>query len=58
MKIFIDLDGVMADFETYFEDYYGFRHDSVSDAEMWKHIGDHENFFGNLPLMTDAKNFW
>lgn len=54
MQVFIDLDGVMADFEGYFASHHGFRHDSVSDAQMWKHIDDHENFFGNLPLMDGA----
>lgn len=55
MNIFLDLDGVMFDFEGFFESHFGFRHDSISDAQMWKHINDHENFFGSLPLMQDAE---
>lgn len=58
MNIFVDLDGVMADFEAYFETHYGFRHDSVDDAVMWHHINSHPNFFGSLPLMPGAANMF
>jgi hypothetical protein len=55
--VFLDLDGVMADFEGYFESHFGFRHDSVSDKEMWRLIDAHENFFGSLPPLPGALTF-
>ena len=56
--IFLDLDGVMFDFEKYFEEYFGVRHDTFDDPEMWKMIHEHGSFFRNLPLMPGAKEFF
>lgn len=56
--IFLDLDGVMADFETYFEQYFGIRHDSVDDNKMWEMIHNHGHFFRNLPPMAGAVEFY
>jgi hypothetical protein len=57
MNLFVDSDGVIADFEKYFLDYFGYTHNSVSDEEMWKAINAHEDFFGSLPLMKNAEKF-
>ena len=53
-KIFLDLDGVMADFEKYFQDTFNIRHDAVDDAEMWRHINSIDHFFRELPPMEGA----
>lgn len=55
--IFIDLDGVVADFERFYEEAFQHRHDSVSDEEMWKNINAHGKFFSSLPLIEGAVEF-
>lgn len=53
--IFFDSDGVVANFELHYADYFGHTHDSVSDDQMWKHINSYHDFFKNLPLIEGAK---
>lgn len=55
--IFIDLDGVCADFEKFYEEAFEHRHDSVEDAEMWRNINAHGKFFSNLPIMPGTLEF-
>lgn len=57
-SIFLDLDGVFAHFEQYFNDYFGIRHDSIPDKEMWRLINEHGKFFESLPLMENALKFY
>ena len=57
-KIFLDLDGVMADFEGHFLSQFGIAHNSVSDKEMWKKIDSLYHFFWDLPLMDGAVDFF
>jgi len=52
--VYVDSDGVVADFEAYYEEAFKHRHDSVADAEMWKNINAHGQFFANLPAMNGA----
>ena len=54
-QIFIDLDGVMADFDRYFFERFGKVCQIMEDDEMWALIDTHEpDFFYNLPMMPDA----
>lgn len=55
--IYVDSDGVCADFEAYYEEAFKHRHDSVADAEMWKNINAHGQFFANLPLIPGTLEF-
>ncbi|AGR47829.1 hypothetical protein SmphiM12_197 [Sinorhizobium phage phiM12] len=55
--IYIDSDGVCADFETFYEEAFQHRHDSVTDEEMWRNINAHGRFFSMLPLIDGTLEF-
>ncbi len=56
--VFLDLDGVMADFDGAFEPLFGFDHRKVDDEVMWKAINDHGSYFRDLPPCPDALAFY
>lgn len=57
-KIYLDLDGVMADFDRYFIELFGVSSDTLDDNTLWKWINNHGNFFNNLPLCEGAIDFF
>lgn len=61
-KLWLDCDGVLADFDTRFEQITGEPTDGYEDRHgtraFWKVIKEHENFFGGLPLMSDAQELF
>lgn len=57
-RIYLDLDGVMADFDKYFLDIFGIESSKLDDNTLWKRINGHGNFFLNLPLMPGALDFF
>jgi len=56
--LYIDLDGVMADFDGAFPAIFGLDHRSLADDEMWGHINSHPSFFRDLPPMAGALDFF
>ena len=61
-RLFLDCDGVLADFDGYATDLLGLpprafeaRH---GRREFWRRIARHEDFFFRLPLMPDARELW
>lgn len=56
--LYIDLDGVMADFDGAFPQVFGLDHRSLADDEMWGHINGHPSFFRDLPPMRGAVDFF
>jgi len=57
-QIFLDLDGVMADFEGHFLKQFGVPHDSFNDAEMWKKINSVQHYFLDMEVMEGAYEFF
>lgn len=57
-KLYIDLDGVMADFDLYFRQEFGVETKELRDPELWKRINGHGKFFRNLPPMPGALEFF
>ena len=56
--LYVDLDGVMADFDGAFPAVFGLDHRSLADEEMWGHINSHASFFRDLPPMLGAIDFF
>lgn len=57
-RIYLDLDGVMADFDRYFLEQFGVASNSLDDPTLWKWINAHGNFFSNLPPCEGAVDFF
>ena len=58
-RIFIDMDGVLADFDGSFLSTFGKTcEDCESKNEMWRLIHGHDEFFYNLPMMRSAKELY
>ena len=53
-RIFLDMDGVLADFDGFFLSSFGIATKDVTKKEMWKAIHGHDEFFYNLPAMEGA----
>lgn len=58
MQLFLDCDGVMADFDTYAEKIFGLpprkAETKLGRPRFWADLQSHEGFYEKLPLMPDA----
>lgn len=61
-QVFIDLDGVLADFDSRYEAVFGERnnHDAPEPPDFWSRLGAHADghFYAELVLMPDARELW
>lgn len=58
-QFFVDMDGVLADFDTHHENVFGLRPNKQTDNIVdWSHVNNHENFFSNIPPMPDMRELW
>ena len=59
-SIFVDMDGVLADFEGGFYKISGISIENMSDPEMWAKIDAHgkAKFFAELEWMSGGKELW
>lgn len=57
-RIYLDLDGVMADFDAHYPALFGHSHKELDDEEMWAVINAHPEYFRTMPLTSGAKEFW
>ena len=57
--IFLDCDGVLADFDTYAEAYFGINpreyEKRMGSDQFWRELEAKGDFYRNLPLMPDAR---
>lgn len=58
MQIFVDMDGVLADFDTGHERVFGVRADKLADNVDWKAVRASPDFYLNLPPMPDMDVLW
>jgi 5'-nucleotidase len=58
IRIYLDLDGVMADFDAHFPSVFGLDHKSMADDDMWATINAHPTYFMDMPICPGAKDFF
>jgi hypothetical protein len=57
-RIFIDLDGTLADFDLGHERAFGARPDKEKDDVDWERVRETPNFYRDLPPMGDYRVLW
>ncbi len=57
-QVFVDMDGVLADFDSHYEAVFGIRPDKVKDNVDWSKVREVPGFYANIPLMPDAMELW
>ena len=58
MQLYVDLDGVLADFDTGYEREFGVRPSKTDDNVDWDAVRRCANFYANLPPMPDFPALW
>ena len=58
--IFLDLDGVLADFDSHYETHFGVRPKRwpEPDTTKWKLVNSVPDFYRTIPLMTGARDLF
>ena len=59
-SVFVDMDGVLADFNGGFQELTGMTNNQVTDEELWNRIIAHgkAKFFAELNWMSGGKDLW
>lgn len=58
VTLFLDLDGVLADFDKKVFEITGKRPDQLDQRFMWPRIATYQNFYGSLDWMPDGQELW
>lgn len=57
-RLYLDLDGVMADFDAHFPSVFGLDHRGMADDAMWATINAHPSYFRDMPPCPGALEFF
>jgi hypothetical protein len=58
MQLYVDMDGVLCDFDQHHENLIGVRPDKKTDNVDWKKVYKHGKFWRTMPPMADLKLLW
>lgn len=58
MELFVDLDGVLCDFEKSVHEIFGKGPKEIPLKDMWRKLASMENFYGDLDWMPDGRDLW
>lgn len=57
-RLYLDLDGVMADFDAHFPALFGVDHRDMLDDDMWAKINGAPSYFRDMPMCPGAREFF
>lgn len=57
-QLFVDMDGVLADFDKGYEIAFGRRPSKTDDNVDWDMVREHKGFYRHLPPMPDFQELW
>lgn len=57
-KLYVDMDGVLADFDSHYAATFGVRPDKVADNVDWKAVRGVKNFYRDIPPTWDMWVLW
>lgn len=57
-QLFVDMDGVLADFDAHHEATFGYRSDKLADNVDWDAVRGVKDFYLNIPPMADLQQLW
>jgi hypothetical protein len=57
-QVFVDMDGVLADFDAHHEAVFGARPDKLVDSVDWGAVRAVAGFYADMPPMADAMELW
>ena len=58
MQLYIDMDGVLADFDRHHEAMFGTRPCKIADNVDWKVVRKVKDFYLNIPPVADLEELW
>jgi hypothetical protein len=58
VQLFVDMDGVLADFDAHHEAVLGVRSDKQLDNVDWDRVRAVKDFYFNIPPMPDMEQLW
>src|SRR3984893_8427586 len=58
MQLFVDMDGVLADFDRHHETGFGVRSDKLTDNVDWAAVGAVKDYYLSIPPMADLALLW
>lgn len=57
-KLYVDMDGVLANFDRHYEDMFGVKPDKIKDNVDWQLVRESKNFYRDIPPMGDMALLW
>jgi len=58
VQVFVDMDGVLADFDAHHEAIFGVRPSKTADSVDWQKVRAVKGFYADMPPMADMTTLW